>query len=480
VRSCETSTVLLSPFDPWRASAISFDIIAASHDSPEALQRRQSHRLAELLKLAATASPMYRRLFGSRSATPPLREWPVMTKRKLMSRFEEWVTDPLLELDGLRRFIADPARIGQPYLDRYAVWESSGSSGEPGVFVQDPQALAVTHALEAVRPAPLQPLRRCWDPYYLYERMAFVGATTGHFASTVSVERMRHLNPSVAATVRSFSFLQSTAELVAQLNDHAPTIIATYPTAALMLAEQAMAGRLRIPLHEMWTGGEALTPQVRRFVGEAFKCPVSNSYGASEFLALAFECRCARLHLNSDWAVLESVDARGQAVPAGETGSTTLLTNLANHVQPVIRYDLGDRVTMARERCSCGSVFPVLEVQGRVDDTLLFQDRQHHPVRLLPLALTTVLEDDAQVFDFQIEQQSADSLLLRLAANGAVGKGELQRARAALRAFLRKQGLPNVHVHAHCGEPAVRGRSGKVPRIIGSAGELDVRATTTT
>ncbi len=44
-----------------------------------------------------------------------------------------------------------------------------------------------------------------------------------------------------------------------------------------------------------------------------------------------------------------------------------VLTNLANTVQPLIRYDLGDQVTMQTERCMCGSPLPVIEVQGRQD-----------------------------------------------------------------------------------------------------------------
>ena len=38
---------------------------------------------------------------------------------------------------------ADPERIGEPYLGRYLVWESSGSSGQPTIFVQDAHSAAI-------------------------------------------------------------------------------------------------------------------------------------------------------------------------------------------------------------------------------------------------------------------------------------------------------------------------------------------------
>ena len=62
-----------------------------------------------------------------------------------------------------------------------------------------------------------------------------------------------------------------------------------------------------------------------------------------------------RLHLNGDWAILEPVDERAATGADRRFGCTTLLTNLANEVQPIIRYDLGDRVRIAPGGCDCGS-----------------------------------------------------------------------------------------------------------------------------
>jgi phenylacetate-coenzyme A ligase PaaK-like adenylate-forming protein len=202
---------------------------------------------------------------------------------------------------------------------------------------------------------------------------------------------------------------------------------------------------------------------MRRFVQQAFGCTVSNSYGASEFLALGFECEHGSLHLNSDWAILEPVDAQGAAVPDGTPGVTTLLTNLANHVQPLIRYDLGDRVTLHAAPCACGRRLPVIEVQGRSDDTLRLGVPPH---AVLPLALSTVLEDEAGLFDFQLVQQGPCELQLNTALSGSDAERTLRRARVALAAFLAQQGVPRVQIRCRCGEPGLRGRSGKVQRVV--------------
>ncbi|MEZ5741955.1 MAG: phenylacetate--CoA ligase family protein, partial [Burkholderiaceae bacterium] len=160
----------------------------------------------------------------------------------------------------------------------------------------------------------------------------------------MSMRRLWETNPWLARNSCCLSILRPTAELVADLNAFRPSIVATYPTAAMMLAEQARAGRLRINPLEVWTGGEHLSAPMRRMIGQGLGAEVCNSYGASEFLPLAWECGHQRLHVNTDWVVLEAVDASHRPVAPGTVSYTTLLTNLANHVQPVIRFDIGDRV----------------------------------------------------------------------------------------------------------------------------------------
>jgi phenylacetate-coenzyme A ligase PaaK-like adenylate-forming protein len=462
---------VLPPFDAWRSAAVAADVIQAQHAGAQALEQRRARRLAALLKAAAASSPLYRDLLRGRDAARlRLDELPPMRKADLMGRFEAWVGDPALRLDALRRFTADPARIADPFLGRYVVWESSGSSGEPAIFVQDAAAMAVYDALEALRRPLLRSLQRWLDPWQLGERLAFVGATGGHFASTVSVERLRRLNPALRSRLHGVSFLQPVAALVDELNALAPTVIATYPGAAVLLAEERRAGRLRFSPAEVWTGGETLTAPMKRCIEEAFGCPVVNSYGASEFLSLACACGQGSLHLNSDWAILESVDAHGAPVAADTPGATVLLTNLANHVQPLIRYDLGDRVTLRSAACACGSALPVIEVQGRSDDTLRLGARGAHPVSMLALAVSTVLEDDAGLFDFQLIQQGPCALLLTTALDGPSATAALRRGRAALAAFIAAQGVAGVEIHCRSGAPRRPGRSGKLQRVIALPG----------
>lgn len=457
-------------FDAFWLASTTAEVLSLAHGSEAAVARWQHERLRQLLAAARRGSALYRERLAHLPDEPhALQQMAPVGRDELMGRFSQWVTDPELVLSELQQWTADPARAGEPYLGRYLVWESSGTSGAPGVFVQDARAMAVYDALEAVRRCPEQRLRRWLDPLYLSERMAFVGATGGHFASFVSLERLRQLQPWLAPSMRSFSILQPADALVDALNAFAPTVLASYPTAALLLAEQAEQGRLKLSLRELWTGGETLSPAVRRRIETALGCSVRNSYGASEFLAMAWECEAGQLHLNTDWLVLEPVDEHNRPVPPGQPSCGVLLTNLANTVQPLIRYAMGDQVTVHTERCRCGAPFPVVEVQGRRDDILRMRGLAGE-VALLPLALSTVLEEQAGIFDFQLCQRDDSTLVLRLPLAGQAGRSALKCGRAALQSFALAQGALPIRVLGELGFSVPRGRSGKVCRVVARGG----------
>lgn len=445
--------------EPWAHAALAWDIHLVSQSGPTAWMQCRDHRLREMLAFAATRSAFYADAppaAADEAALHWLARWPVVRKRELMRRFDDCLTDRSITLAALRSFMADPSCIGKLYDGRVMAWGSSGSSGTPGVFVHDAQALRVYDQLECQRRPPAA---------IGVGPIAFVGATQGHFASVCTIERLRRLGPLAAACMRSFSFMQPIAQLVDQLNAYRPAVLASYPSTASLLAEEQRAGRLAIRPLSIWTGGETLTPAVRRQVEQTFAAPVVDSYGASEFLAIGSQCHRGAMHLNADWVVLEPVDAQMRPVAAGAFGATTLLTNLANHLQPLIRYDIGDRVRIDPQPCACGSPLPVIEVEGRSDDCLMLRDAQGHRVRLPPLALVSVLED-VGVFDFQLQQRSDSRLCLRLARHGTDAELVSARARNALMAYLGSHGLGRTTLDVRCDEPSHRGRSGKTRRIL--------------
>ena len=450
-------------FDPARWAEAAFDVWQGSGLSAHEISRAADRRTHALIAYARAASRYYARRYRKLPADAALADLPPVTKSDLMDHFDEVVTRPELTRRDVEAFIAGPDRIGRTLAGRYSVWTSSGTTGEPGLFVHDPDALAVYDALEAQRfrglRSPTDLLRQLIEG----DRYAMVAATDGHFAGVATVERMRHWAPWMANAVRAFALLQPCAQLVEQLNAYRPTIVATYPTAAEMLAEQQEAGRLRVRPREIWTGGEVLSEPTRLRVQRAFNCRVRSAYGASEFLPIAWECPHRRLHVNSDWVVLEPIDRRGRPVPAGSRSDSVLLTNLANRIQPLIRYDLGDAVTVAAEPCPCGSHFPTVAVEGRCDDALRLPGRRGGEVTVVPLALETVLEESAGAHEFQVVQRRDGALAVRLGTQERV-RG--RQVRDALRSFFETCEIGPVEILLSRRVPERDAASGKLRRVV--------------
>jgi phenylacetate-coenzyme A ligase PaaK-like adenylate-forming protein len=460
--------------DPWLWADTFSDVWLAGLDPGGAGRRQQERRVASLLR-AAEASPLYRqRLRGVRVASPSrLPAVEPVDKAELMRRFDEWSTDRGVTQSAVERFL-QACRPADAFLDKYLVWTSSGTSGTPGVFVQDARSIAAYEALDAWRlrgsPAQGVPLS-VWSAG---QRFAFVGATGGHFAGAVSVERLRRLNgiPSLqpfgwlAPVVRTFSVLAPLVELARELQAFDPAVVITYPSCAAALAELQIERRLHLRPKEIWCGGEQLSGGQRALVRRAFDCPIRNNYGASEFFSLAWECDHGRLHLNDDWVVLEPVDRQSRPVPTGTASHATLLTNLANHVQPLVRYRLDDSVRFTGERCRCGSDFPVIEVQGRSAHTLVLHDAGDRAVTVLPLAVETAIEEGAQVTQFQLLCTAPDALEIRFEPEVADVNAAFARARVALLDYLRSQGLDSIRVVHGRSLPLREARSGKLCRVL--------------
>lgn len=469
-------THLLAPMNPWLWSQTMGETFAATLDPSGLALAQRRLRLERLLEHAHAASPFYGarhrgRAWASRGA-PPLEALEPVEKAELMRHFDDWATDRRITRASVDTFLADPQRLADPYLGRYLVWTSSGTSGEPGIFVQDELSLAAYDALDALRLRGTNATSWAWPAWSLGQRFAFVAATGGHFAGVASIERLRRIGTAgwpplqwLTPAVRSFSVQLPLDDLATQLQAFAPTVLITYPSCADALAQAQAEGRLQLELTEVWTGGEQLSPEQRTRIRSAFGCALRNSYGASECYAMAWECAAGRLHLNHDWLVLEPVDQQLRPVAPGDASHSVLLTNLANRTQPLLRYRLGDSVRFLPGRCTCGSGFPAFEVEGRADHTLLMQDARKRTVALLPLALCTAIEEGAQVTRFQVLRAAADRLVLRFEPEVTDPEAAYRRSKAALGEFLATQRLGNVQIECSAAPPIRHPRSGKLERV---------------
>jgi phenylacetate-CoA ligase len=455
--------------EAWGFLNHSTDVWLAGLASPEVIRGRSMHRLNTLVAHARRNSTFYRDLYqGLPPGRVPLEQLPIVNKSQLMANFDGWVTRSDLSLEALRQFTQDPTRIGRPYMGQYAIWTSSGTTGMPGIFVQDPQALAVYEALFAVRNGP--DARAMLRLISGGGRFAYAAALEGHFSGVTMWRRMLVLNPWMARHTRAVSVLRPLDSVCEQLADFDPQVLTSYASELVALAEQQREGRLALKLRGIWSGGETLSRRDRADIAGAFGCPVIDDYGASEFLNIAFDCGCGSLHLNRDWVILEAVDRDGHPVPDGTASSTALLTNLANFIQPIVRYDLGDSITVLPEPCPCGSPLPAIRVEGRRDDTICLQRFDGHMEPVIALALCTAIEERAGVYRFQVVEEDANRLLLRIDPSEGNPDEVAARTEQCIRGFCAELGAQDVFVHTDRAPPQIDPINGKLRRVCARRG----------
>ncbi len=462
-----TGDAFRSTLGAWGTLTCAAEIWWTRNAGPRAVAAAATNRSDELIAFARAHSPFYRRAWRAvKTREPSLADLPVVRKRALMVSFDDWMTDRSVDRRGVDAFLADRSHIGDYFLGRYVIWKSSGSTGEPGIFVQDRAALATYDALLAVQ---LQ--SAAWAGSYLRGliaqggRAALIAATGDHFASISSWQRICRGSPWPNA--RAFSVMEPLPRLVDALNEYQPAFVASYPTTLAMLALEQRAGRLRIAPACLWSGGEYLSPAAHAGIERAFGAVLVNEYGASECMSIAYSCAWGSLHVNADWVVLEPVDREYRPVAPGQPSHTVLLTNLANRIAPIIRYDLGDSITWSAGACACGSPLPSIRAEGRCDDVLALSSDGGTTIHLSPLAVTTVLEEAMPNGRFQLVQTGPGSLDLRISATDDAGRQLAWRsAQAALHAYLAQQSLPNVHLRLADEAPLPDVRSGKLREVI--------------
>ena len=101
---------------------------------------------------------------------------------------------------------------------------------------------------------------------------------------------------------------------------------------------------------------------------KAFGVKIISEYGAAESGLIAFECEKGNMHINVENIIVEIEDEE------------IVVTNLLSKSFPIIRYKLGDKVTLSDPDfiCSCGRNHPVIiDVLGRVGKKIMGHQQKY-------------------------------------------------------------------------------------------------------
>jgi phenylacetate-coenzyme A ligase PaaK-like adenylate-forming protein len=425
--------------------------------SPPQLRAHQRERLTALLRHAAAASPYYARILPRDTGlgTARLEQLPTLSKATLMERFDEIVTDPRLRRRALEAHLASPRAAGP--LDGHRVLSTAGTSGLRGIVVYSRTEFAV------------------WVAAFLRVILAF-GVTPETRVLAIGAPSARHISQQMFAELMAgqpssapqVSVSTPVPELVRALNAYRPEAISTYPSIAALLAEEQLAGRLRIAPAVIGTGAEVLTEDMRRRIVGAFGLEPQQAYVTTETPVLASTSGGqAGMCLWEDLSLIEVVDEHDRPVPPGIPGYKVLVTNLVNRTLPLIRYELSDSVTPAAEPgAGTGAFRRISSVDGRSDDAITLPAAGGGTVAVHPFHLRAPFAAIPDVLQYQVLHE-AGGLSVSVVLRDGAGGHTVQRVRHVLAQRLADQGAlpPSITVTPVRGIDREAGHAGKLKLI---------------
>jgi phenylacetate-CoA ligase len=200
---------------------------------------------------------------------------------------------------------------------------------------------------------------------------------------------------------------QSTEARVRQIVDFGATVVASTPTYALRLGQEAAALGVDLPgsdVRRLILSGEPAgsIPQTKALIEEMWGAKAFDTAGMTEIgTIMVFECshQPGGTHIIEDHLIEEVVDPVSlEPVPYGERGER-VVTSFGRGAIPLIRYRTGDLVCrVPASACSCGRTFDIYEggILGRVDDMKLVRG-----TNVYPRAIEAIVREHAAVDEFQ-------------------------------------------------------------------------------
>jgi phenylacetate-CoA ligase len=225
------------------------------------------------------------------------------------------------------------------------------------------------------------------------------GSFIGFWGLHYSMEKIGVLNVPGGA--------QTTEARMRQIVDFGATVVASTPTYALRLAQEAATLGIDLPgsaVERIILSGEPAgsIPQTKALIEEQWGAKAYDTAGMTEIgTIMVFECahQPGGTHIIEDHVIEEVIDPDTlEPIGYGEPGER-VVTSFGRGTIPLIRYRTGDLVCkVPAATCSCGRVYDIYEggILGRVDDMKIIRG-----TNVYPRAIEAIVREFSLVDEFQ-------------------------------------------------------------------------------
>ncbi|MFI5749434.1 phenylacetate--CoA ligase family protein [Streptomyces sp. NPDC051644] len=379
--------------------------------SAEQLAARQRHLMRAQLEFARQESPYFANILRHHPTDDLLNSperWadlPFMDKSVLLKNFDMVRTRTDISFRHVAQYLSDRSLVDEPFNGSgLLVVSTAGTSGKPGYFVYDPREQAHIRAqyfrfmraiLAGIKPqGPL--------------RSAAIIVTGAHM---IGYKMQQHLPPEFFRMIPVLREGRAVTveETAAELADFNPQVLTCFGSTLRMLTEykEANPDFSWRPLALINTGA-TLEQDVQRRALAAFEgVRIFDLYGSTDTGYIGWTCEQGSMHLNTDCMRIEILDEDNRPVADGEFGSIVISTYW-HRTLPIIRYRLGDLMSVSTGGCACGRNLPVVkELLGR-ENTLLYRRAETGVAPVPQGVFMEMFETISGVRRFRLVQETLD------------------------------------------------------------------------
>ncbi|MFH1563683.1 MAG: phenylacetate--CoA ligase family protein [Nitrospirota bacterium] len=385
--------------------------------SPAQLKKLQLVKLKSLLKHAYENVPYYKEKFDKLNfniqefkTIDDLKKLPVITKDEIKENFSKL--------------------IAKGWEESLVRCSTGGSTGEPLIFL--------TSKIRAAQDQAVKMRNRRWWGIDLGDKELLLWGSPIERSNQSMVKSIRdRLMNCILLSAYELSG-DSLAKHLQVIYRFRPKFIYGYATALYRFAQFIKKEKIDISnlgFKVIISTAEVLYDHYRELIESVFNCAVVNEYGARDGGLIGFECPQKKMHINSDYLIVEFVNSSNEPVSNGEVGEI-VVTHLASFGMPFIRYKVGDLAANSIETCSCGRGLPLMKlIQGRTRDLIITPEGKTIHGSLFSRSISEI----EGIKEFKIIQKSMKELVVLIVKDINFKLDALLKVEKKFQEFLGKE-----------------------------------------
>ena len=348
--------------------------------SLEKLEEYQLNKLKELLKIAYNHSEYYRNKFDE-----------LKLDINKVNSFEDFKSFPIISKKELIKF-APKLHTNLTFKKKF-IATTSGTSGESLNFYREEHADSFNRAA----------IQRGYSWYNInpWDRNGYFWGFNFSFIN----KQKNIILDFLQNRFRMFSYEEKSLKKFIKKSQKA---IFIHGYSSMIYQTAVLINKLDLPkpknLKVVKGTSEKIFDSYKPEIKEAFGIDVISEYGATESGIIAYECKNGSMHINMEGVFVEEID------------NEIVITNLQMHSFPIIRYKLGDYITLApkNKTCPCGKNHLIIEeVTGRIGENIYGRDNTY-PSLYFYYIFKNLSKNEKVHLNYQVIQNQKGSLIFKI------------------------------------------------------------------